>query len=203
MGATGRLVISCPSNRYSVNCFGLGRGWQTLLRARAQIAKKLFGDFFCLWEIQIYWHHVFHYLCDVLAPFVGWRFGQLPGWPAPSPALFKCLMKQYLYYMLLDGPSFKKRWPSCVCQRVMFLNCFLDDHVSNFVLDLKMVSARCRGALWWFIRNCHVIIGPYTSIALHVLLLILTWNNSPNDGAKFLDEASTLRVQLLIYVCFY
>jgi hypothetical protein len=49
----------------------------------------------------------------------------------------------------------------------------------------------------------HFKIGPYTSIAFYVLLLILSWNKRPSEGAKFLGEGSQLCFQLLIYMCFY
>jgi hypothetical protein len=64
-----------------------------------------------------------------------------------------------------------------------------------------MFSARCHGAQWCFIRTCHVRLGPYASVAIYVLLLILGWDNRPRDDAKFLGEWSRLYFQLLI--CIY
>jgi hypothetical protein len=53
------------------------------------------------------------YSSDVLVPLIGWRPGQLPGWPALNPALDPCL-NYYITVQLMN--------PTCTAEHLVFFD---------------------------------------------------------------------------------
>jgi len=65
--APGRLVVWCPSNRWSLKLFGPGQGWGNFW-GRVPKFRILFWEILSRVEIWVYKRHICEYSSDVLVP---------------------------------------------------------------------------------------------------------------------------------------
>lgn len=139
MGAPGRLIHWRPFKLILFKIFGLGRGWRSFLRARAQIAYYFRKKSFACRNLSL-----LVYPNSCLAPPTGWHPGQLPGWPAPlsGPDVDKCLPDYTTSHHRRRQASF----------------------ISILTRNFKRKKHSCRlarGKCWWnarsFVRSYYVI----------------------------------------------
>jgi hypothetical protein len=86
LGATDRLMIWSPIKPIFLKLFWLRTGLTNLFEG----AEK----FIRVWKPEFTNNHISHYYSDVLAPVIGWRSLQLPGWPAP-PFFFLVVLRTH------------------------------------------------------------------------------------------------------------